>query len=338
MIGRSWNMSPFPFYKVQLAMPRDYVTLFNDDGTTFATPLKDLLATVVPIAYKIAQCWSRPDKMQTFKQLIGITFQHANQTKCNAWCFRHGEDMPGFFIVPLLVAVQPTTVMVDLVVPIGPGVTDCRGDPLEIRFFPKVIVHNALWQLLDVRPNFLPDIIGVNVKAVVCTLAHRLLGNPTWEDIVRAGVVAAQYLADPRSYPIVALDTPAATPIPIAEIVVDCDNQSLFTAKTHPELFHFIRHGQSEAALSRAKQEPLPFTPDTIYDRIKEVVEPLVRSSLHACLLYDVPVPPPRFDTPDDECFFTHAANAMDNGSVSDVMMDSDVLDAATTGATAFST
>lgn len=289
LLTQEWNIYPQPFFKTKMVnITKDKVRLFQQGRSTVDAELPTLLQRSAQIACDLAVKWRKEAEAGTanviFGRLCGIVFGLGN-IEANAWIFRHSHDL-GFLIIPILVIVQPTMVMVDLVVPIGETLTECRGHPLELHFFPKVIVHNVLQQLLNVQPVFLPEIIGMEKKVSHNSLVHQLLHRPTWENIVRIAVVAVQQLVDPRmSYSQMCPDSPPAEPVNVIDLVeaVHLDIQG----DTHPELFNVIKYGQLPA-FQQCKTET-SFTPEDIFDCVQEVVQPLVNSSLHAQLDLNVP-------------------------------------------------
>lgn len=291
MIAREWNIIAQPFFKTKVVSTTpNNVHLFFSDYSTVCTDLTVLLGRISKVACDLAISWKRQTEAAAavvYKQLCGIHFEVTENQPLNAWIFQHDAET-GFLIVPMLVAVQPAMVLVDVVVPIGASVTECCGEPLQLRFFPKVLVHNVLRQLLDVTPELLPHIIGMQHKVQHNSLVHQLLHLPTWENIIRISVVAAQQLADARVMTALCQPTGSpAEPVPISDLVESADSNFECTNKSHPELFRVIRHGQLPA--TQRKLANTSFTPAAIYRCTYEVVRPLLDASLYAKLALDVP-------------------------------------------------
>lgn len=287
MIRREWNLIPQPFFKCTIPSTKEGdIFVFYNGHSTYKTTLATLLDRISIIASDLAITWSGDPDPATFGQLLGDRFDLGGGQPCNAWVFRHDAET-GFVIVPMLTIIQPAMALVDLVVPIGHRVTECCGEPLEIRFFPKVISHNVLWQLLHVLPDRLPEIIGVDCKATCNTLVNQLLHKPTWENIVRIGIVAVQQLADLRCPADLCESTsPCVTPIDIKELVEESDDTDIGN-RTHPHLFQIIRCGQAGATREARKTN---FTASVIFDLTSEAVSPVLSNSIIAQMTCDVPM------------------------------------------------
>lgn len=287
MLQTEFNIDPQPLRRCTIpSKNKDEVRVFYNGNSTVSTNLATLIKSMTEKASELAINWARNVDPAMLGVLWGIKFQLPEKCICNAWIFQHNDET-GFLIVPILVTLQPAMTLVDLVIAIGPHVTECCGEPLEIRFFPKAIGHNVLWKLLQVMPDDLPAIIGVNCNPTCNTLVHQLLHTPTWVDIIRIGVVAAQQLADCSGcFSDTCLSTSApTTPIDIQELVKEglpyCDYS------THPDLFEIIRSGQG---CPNVTQRETYFTALEVYNRVMEVVGPILASSLVAQIAPNIPM------------------------------------------------
>jgi hypothetical protein len=296
LLLREWNIHSQPFFTAKvMSTTQNNVCLFAGGELTLNVNLQTLLKRVTELACELAIKWRKRAEEGTpgifFNQLTGSTFRlHEDQHFYNnAWIFRHSHDL-GFLIVPMLVVVQPAMVMVDLVVPIGATVTECCGVPLELRFFPRVIVHNVLQQLLDVQPELLPDIIGMQHRVKHNTLVHQLLHAPTWENIIRVAVVAVQQLADTRiSLPRSCPSSPPVEPINVVDLIEPIDKRFCCIRHIYPELFCFIKFGQVPSSKHPHPSDTF-FTPEDIYDCVEKVVQPLTSYTQLALDVPDVPM------------------------------------------------
>lgn len=289
MIEREWNIKPQPFFKTQVmsTTPND-IYLFTNNYSIIRESLETLLQSVTKVACDLAVIWNKEEPI--FQQMYGVHFELTEHQTRNAWIFRHNHDL-GFLIIPMLVAVQPAMVLIDLVVPVGPSVTECCGEPLQVRFFPKVLVHNALHQLFNVSPELLPHIIGMQNKVTHNSLVHQLLHLPTWNNIIRISLVAVQHLADARQQQsdlCILPSSPPSEPIAFDDLAETVDKGFECTSRSHPELFRVIQHGQLPVACTTPKKTL--FTPANVFKYTNEVLQPFLHTTLYAANVPSVPM------------------------------------------------
>lgn len=176
----------------------DAVTVFTETDTV-QTRVADIVAHVGSLALQAARAFTDDNSAVNEQRLFLVDLGDVGGIV--AWIVQ-ATPRDGLLLLPILAAVQPGIVLVDLVVPVSAETVHCQIDPPMLTFHPRLMAHNCHHLLTRVPLHQWAATFGVppgdRVPAPASTLDFslpaQLLLPVTAPNITRIGRAVASVL------------------------------------------------------------------------------------------------------------------------------------------------